>query len=323
MATGQASKTHLSQVLRDFGPPYFEHVLAEYEIVCSEGGAGARIQEIIGKHKNGDNITWGELYLLEKHVIYKQPQEVLKARLPGLRLSYREIVGSGAYEQYLQSRQAAPLDGRVEELRADAGRLLDALHWAYAMAPECEQVRSDILRTIAKEMLFSVIGAVAISFVAYHYGHIQVATVISVLLMGALGGFFSVQRRIETIPSEQDPILTMFQLQNGRFSVRLAPLTGAICALILLLIFQAELVTGAAFPNIGKLSAAEEYGKLLVWSFIAGFAERFVPDTLDNLMAKHDESALGTKGAAVLTGLREPNNVITKPPVAIDERKAA
>lgn len=321
MTSGQPSTTQLSQVLRDFGPPYFDHVLAEYEMVCSGEGVPPRVQEIIDKHKNGDNVTWGELYLLEKYVIYRQPQEVLKARLPGLRLSYREIAGSGAYEQYLQSRQAAPLDGPIEELRADVGRLLDALHWAYAIAPEREQVRSNLLRTIATEMLVSVIAAGAVGFAAYYSGHTQVATLVCVLLMGALGGFFSVQRRIENIPSDQDPILTMFQLQNGRFSVHLAPLTGAICALVLYLIFQAGLFKGAAFPDVGQLPAPEEYGKLLVWSFIAGFAERFIPDTLDNLMPKHEESATGKGGSMVTVGHKEPNHVISKPTVAINERK--
>ena len=287
-----------TSILTDFGPPYFDHVLAEYDLVCSDANIPLRVQEVIERHKNRDQLTWGDLYLLEKYVLCKQPEEVLRARLPGLRLNYRQIVGADAYEQYLQSRQAAALDGSVQQLRADAGRLLDALHWAYAMAPEREKMRTAILGNIAKEMVISVgLGVVAILFAAFVLKMTLATTVILVLLMGALGGFLSVQQRLEKIPTEQDPVLTMFQLHNGRFAVRLAPLTGAICALVLFLIFQAELLKGTAFPDMGKLNLAPEYGKLLLWSFIAGFAERFVPDTLDNLVPKRAETtAKGTTG---------------------------
>lgn len=333
---GVTASPQLSQFLKDFGPPYFDHVLAEYELVSAEGGMPPRVQEIIEKRKSGDHLTWGDLYLLEKCVIYRQPEEVLRARLPGLRLNYREIVGAEAYEQYLQSRQAAPLEGRIEELRADAGRLLDALHWAYAMAPERELMRSNILRSIAMEMSVSVVLAVgAVLFFAY-LGQMLVATLILVLLMGALGGFLSVQQRIEKIPTEQDPILTMFQLQNGRFAVRLAPLTGSICALILFLIFQGGLLKGSAFPDMEKLAlslgkmsippgAVSEYGKLLVWCFIAGFAERFVPDTLDNLVPKRKETTAGKAGTVVIVGperagAKGPGKLIETPPPASEPR---
>lgn len=325
---GASTSSQLSQFLKDFGPPYFDHVLAEYELVSSDTGVPPRVKEIIEKQKTPDQLKWGDLYLLEKYVICKQSTEVLQARLPGLRLSYREIVGPAAYEQYLQSRQAAPLDGRIEELRADAGRLLDALHWAYAMAPEREQVRTGILKNIALEMSISVAVAVGAVLLSAYLGQMLVATVILVLLMGAMGGFLSVQQRIEKIPTEQDPILTMFQLQQGRFAVHLAPLTGAICALVLFLVFQAELLKGAAFPDFNGLTlpvGAAEYGKLLVWCFIAGFAERFVPDTLDNLVPKREEVPAGKGGSVVLVGAErppqtEPGKVTTMPPPASEPK---
>jgi hypothetical protein len=89
-----------------------------------------------------------------------------------------------------------------------------------------------------------------------------------------------------------DPILTIFELQSGQFSLYLAPLTGAMFALVIFLTFLGQLVSGTVFPEIkGDLTAAlhpysANYGKLLVWSFIVGFAERFVPDTLNSLMAR-------------------------------------
>jgi len=158
-------------------------------------------------------------------------------------------------------------------------------------------------------MFFSVAIGLAIVLGSFYLGQTLVSAVVLVMMMGALGGFLSVQQRIAKISTEEDPILTMFQLQRGLFAVRLAPLTGALCALVLFLIFQAKLLTGVIFPEmtgfnfqLGQIHVPSwtadtkliaEFAKMLVWCFVAGFAERFVPDTLDKLIARQEQTEKG------------------------------
>jgi hypothetical protein len=70
--------------------------------------------------------------------------------------------------------------------------------------------------------------------------------------------------------------------------------------------FMAAFLKGPVFPefNVSKdgglpffhftwntlPTTSEEYAKLLIWAFVAGFAERFVPDSLDRLTTKLNAS---------------------------------
>ena len=122
-----------------------------------------------------------------------------------------------------------------------------------------------------------------------------VATLLILMLAGAWGGFMSLLQRIQNTPTGGDPLISIFEIQNGAFSLYPAPVSGAIFAVLLYLIFLGKLVSGGIFPEgltpfhfpVGPVHWAADpqndprnYAKLVVWSFIAGSAERFVPDTL-------------------------------------------
>lgn len=199
-----------------------------------------------------------------------------------------------------------------------------------------------------------------------------------VLVSGAMGGFVSALQRIQTSPTEGDSIYNLAMLYHSSYAVFVAPLTGAIFAILLYMMFTGKILEGRFFPDIYTPSAfttaatptpsptptptpsptptanlkqtpkqtptprptptpsptptptptptpsptptpaatatpaptptprqvptmslrvkdflydsgpagGQDYALLIIWCFIAGFAERFVPDSLNRLINK-------------------------------------
>ena len=128
-------------------------------------------------------------------------------------------------------------------------------------------------------------------------------TFLLVAFAGFMGGAFSVVRRLQTPAADGDAALNLQGLTAGEANVTLAPLSGAIAGLVLYLFFCGKLIEGTLFPTIfspevkpplsftsfitllqttGPQSGFD-LAKVLVWCFVAGFAERLVPDAIDRL----------------------------------------
>src|SRR6476469_1305872 len=97
MSTATTPTSSYSPEPGDFSPPYFDHVLDEYELLPADGKNPTKTKNMIEKYESGGQPTPGELYFLEKYVIYKQEEPIVRARLTSWLASYREIVGANAY----------------------------------------------------------------------------------------------------------------------------------------------------------------------------------------------------------------------------------
>jgi hypothetical protein len=119
-----------------------------------------------------------------------------------------------------------------------------------------------------------------------------------------MGGLLSLQQRYQSTARRGDPIETVSQLAHNWPQVFLPAINGAVFALVLYMLMLGGLLSGDIFPRFmkpddnqnglvlleflkqGKPAAPSDYAKLIVWCFVAGFAERLVPDTLSRLISR-------------------------------------
>jgi len=109
----------------------------------------------------------------------------------------------------------------------------------------------------------------------------------SSFMFGALGITISVVTRPQAPDRYQD--------HGDALSFIVLQLVGAVFGGLALLLFVGGFVQGSLFPGFGspiRWTALnlnlDEWAKLLVWCFLAGFSERMVPDFLSNLIARFE-----------------------------------
>lgn len=151
------------------------------------------------------------------------------------------------------------------------------------------------LRTVSNRLVWSLAALVAVGIpgaLIADRNSKPVPTPVAVLFVGFVGGFIGLQRRLKTLPAED---LTL--LANSWVCIALSPIAGAILAELVYLLFISGLLAGNMFPtfvpdNQGgtvqglraifevHCASASDYAKVLFWSFVAGFSEKFATNII-------------------------------------------
>jgi hypothetical protein len=302
---------------------YFEQLRQQYQLLLEETGQQPKptVAELIAKaQQSPDAVTWADVFTLETAYLYALADsgdlDRLRAEVLYARTRLRDVIGADEYAAYAQTVIADVSKLSVSELRAELMTLAERLRYVYTFVPPKEAVRNKMAIDAAWWTLSAVVFGIAM------YGFIELGlhwtmvTILVVGFVGQMGGFLSVQQRLQSSGGD-DPLYKELLLTNGWFSVVvIAPLSGAVFAIVLYFVFVGGLMTGGLFPRFGSQpppqpktismpmdvtqflvnstpSAMEDWGKLLVWAFVAGFAERFVPDVLTRLTGQ--SSGAGAK----------------------------
>lgn len=304
-------KSSLSQSLPQHGLLYFDHLRAELRsrpLGDLDGETRGVLDELLNKRQEA-SLTWNDLYTMDLILSALLPPERLAREVWSLRSRYRDVAGLREYEAYLASRPPDP-EGQVEEkaLRADIQFLLGEIYLRYAITPLDQGVRDRISKRVTVIILGG-LGVIVLAIVLSIWlggGKLPPAPMGTVLFCGIMGGLLSMQQRYQTVAREGDPIDNISELMQEWPRLFFPAISGALFALLLYMMIIGGLLQGDLFPALtgqssgtdgfaiwdfiksGRPVAAGDYAKLIIWSFLAGFAERFVPDTLTSFITKRE-----------------------------------
>jgi hypothetical protein len=273
---------------------YVEQVIFEYESHGIAGPSDELAAQIISTYRSNGKTTWGELYGLERLLVQLEPPEALRARIVSLRARHAALVGGAGQPLPTFDTDKPDADGHL--VRAYVESALREVHRLLAVTACRERLRKRRLAYVATIGLIALGALIALTAFLRHMDFQQWIWLILVPLIGAVGGLISSQRRVQSIPNVGESLTDMTNLHFFRSSLTVSAMSGAIFAAILCMLFASGLLRGSLFPTV-DLSVhvpfdrnvhmtSEDLGRLLIWCFIAGFAERFVPDTLDRLVSR-------------------------------------
>ncbi len=259
-----------------------------------------------------ETMTWAEVDLLEEAVIEIIPESGLVEQLRSHRLLYAGTVNGTEYDQYKDTMCDLELAGAAngpsfDRVRSELLAITQRIKYILEQEPPKERARA--LLTLWNTCIMLVaIAAVIVTYTVNPSIRQQqnTQTIVLVLLVGLLGGFISVQQRLQE-PTNVDPLLKWLDLKTSGFSLLLSPIIGMIFAVVIFAIFAGGFISGDLVPNFACDAAGhaalckghdflsfaissvpatrDDWAKLAVWAFAAGFLERLVPDILTRIAA--------------------------------------
>ncbi len=307
---------------------YFKMCLGRYRLVDDVHKekvprAVTVIDEVIQKVELNDAVCWEDLCILEKALLLFLTREEMECRLPFLADMYRSIVGDKTLTIRMKIKISDLKGVSDETLRGETEELIDDMYRHLALYSSCRKQRTRMIGTISSAVLI-LLALVCMMLFNPNFFTVPYfkAPMIYVIIAGGIGGMIGVIRRIQGMASINMNGLTYIDLKYDRLNILLAPVYGATFSMVLFLLFTSGFLTGDMFPAIKTISDADitklpevvpnvpyvyafmtdfvkntypasgaDCAKLIVWSFIAGFAEKFVPDALDRLTARSKEAA--------------------------------
>jgi lipid-A-disaccharide synthase-like uncharacterized protein len=308
-----ARQVGLALFANRFAAQYFAQLDTEYEALCPVDYREKTASTVEAfRDENARTPSWDLNHRYEYVVMTGAPMEVVRQRMDIYRERLWALAGPEIAAVLKTTFGPVASDGDDVVRRKTLG-LLSEVQRFRLLRSEFDRLRNWLLvLTLALAVPFAAafVYTVSQSFASEHAGTSNPSSVLlDVAVAGLFGGYFSVLTRVGSLRWQTDYAVNYQRVDKlfwniaGTFCVSM--FEGAVAALILYTVFAAGLVKGDLFPvvNLQSGTPAPEPAlheglwhhfngapKLVVWSVLAGFSERLVPDFLSAL-EKKDRSA--------------------------------
>jgi hypothetical protein len=247
-----------------------------------------------------DDERWDAIHQLDVIAFKHERGADLRNHVLVLEEEYQEIFGGDTFGTLLARRfpgQENTATTRTEdpELQSWGSTLAEELQYRYSVLWVLESMRRG-QRYVVLGLLVLWGAAVYGSWtVRQTHGMKMIWPMLfSVMAAGAFGAITLMLRRLQVVEWKGNPDIAMIDVRGTGWLLVLKTVVAAIFALLLYLLFAGNLVAGDMFPELKRdcLHACMycriptdggQLGKLLFWSFLAGYSEKFVPSRLEQL----------------------------------------
>lgn len=311
---------------------HFQDVWVEYQSLpqsdrnAIRSDLPARLKSAIETSENENrNIQaqWSDLPVFRIRVLERTPEALLRARAAEIRAELQGLIGDQAFKRLRPNGVVDERTTDVETLRADLIQTVELIGQACSHSLCNEGYRRGIASWLSRKVLpWVVVGAfTALVLLGWNQNGLTwvfdrtelYGTALAVAAFGVLGAFVSANRRMVPPPIEASSFGAWFTLRQFYNATKFALVLGGIFAIIWWFLILGGVVTGTAFPiflpNRAVPKDISSWALLAIWSFVAGFAERLVLDTLDKFastgapvpLARPQESAAKADAAKAET----------------------
>lgn len=245
-----------------------------------------------------------DIYSMEAATLEHLSTQELRLRIIAFRGMLANLLTPESYTA-LSAQFSRDLANR-QSLLDEAHGLLSRLYRRYVLVPAVEDLKANIAAsmTISVSLVALAILVIAIFQAGQTRGYIFVDGFVLAAMAGAIGATVSTLVRLNNVDPRHEPLLTWLNLERGRPSLWATPLLGAVFGLVFLLLVRAGLLSGSIFPEFSELgwknmqpllsecsgaickAIYTDLAKLLILGFLAGWAERMVPDVLSRLSSQ-------------------------------------